>query len=51
MTSERPDGEQQVVVRMPADLHAALKARSAKDERTVAQTIRYALRLYLADEA
>lgn len=42
------DDEQQVVVRMPTELHAALVARSEMDERSMAQTIRFALRRYLA---
>lgn len=38
---------QQVLVRMPADLHQALKAKAAADERSMAQAIRFAIRLYL----
>ena len=38
---------QQVVVRMPSALHAAIKERADQDERSMAQTIRHALRLYL----
>jgi predicted HicB family RNase H-like nuclease len=41
-------GQEQIVVRMPADLHAALVARSKAEERSMAQTIRYALRRYLS---
>ena len=40
-----------VVVRMPADLHAAVKARAAEDERSMAQAIRFALRQYVASAA
>jgi predicted HicB family RNase H-like nuclease len=36
-----------VMVRMPAELHEAIKAQAAKSERSVAQTIRYALRQHL----
>jgi predicted HicB family RNase H-like nuclease len=35
-----------VMVRMPADLHEAIKAKAATNERSVAQTIRFALRQY-----
>ncbi len=38
---------QPTYVRLPADLHAAVKERAAADERTMAQTIRHALRYYL----
>ncbi|MGO9583565.1 MAG: ribbon-helix-helix protein, CopG family [Acidimicrobiales bacterium] len=38
---------QPVVVRMPADLHKALKAKAEREERSMAQTIRYALRQYV----
>jgi hypothetical protein len=31
---------------MPADLHAAIKAKAASEERSMAQTIRFALREY-----
>jgi hypothetical protein len=36
-----------VMVRMPAELHEAVKAKAAKDERSVAQAIRFALRTYV----
>jgi hypothetical protein len=39
---------QPMYVRLPRDLHVAVKARAVDDERTMAQTIRHALRLYLA---
>jgi hypothetical protein len=35
------------MIRMPADLHAAVKAKALEEERTMAQTIRYALKLYV----
>lgn len=38
----------ELVVRMPADLHAAVKADSEANERHIAGTIRLALRQYLA---
>lgn len=48
-TREAPSGRVPVVVRMPEDLRDALKAKAAKEERSMAQTIRYALRLYVED--
>ncbi len=38
-----------VVIRMPADLHAAIKERAAAEERSMAQEIRHALRSHLGD--
>lgn len=35
-----------VVIRMPADLHRAVKEKAAKEERSMAQAIRFALRQY-----
>jgi predicted HicB family RNase H-like nuclease len=35
------------MVRLPADLHAALKERAAKEDRSLAATLRLAVRLYL----
>lgn len=40
----------ELVVRMPAELHEQLKARAEADDRTVAATIRVALRRYLASD-
>lgn len=45
------DDVQPTYVRLPKDLHLAVKERSAAEERTMAQTIRLALRLYLQDSA
>jgi predicted HicB family RNase H-like nuclease len=42
---------QQVMVRMPPELHAEVKQRAEDEERSVAQTIRRAVRLYLAAPA
>lgn len=42
------DGTKELAVRLPADLHAAVKADGTEQERTVAQTIRLAVRQYLA---
>lgn len=42
-----PERMAAVVIRMPADLHAAIKAKAESDERTMAQAIRHALRLYV----
>jgi predicted DNA-binding protein len=41
---------EQVLVRMPPDLHRRLKERAAEDERTMAQAVRYAVRLYLGTD-
>lgn len=38
---------QPTYVRLPSELHAAVKQRAVADERTMAQTIRHALRYYL----
>jgi predicted DNA-binding protein len=38
---------QPMYVRLPIELHEAVKERSAQDDRTMAQTIRVALRFYL----
>lgn len=40
---------QPTYVRLPSDLHAAVKERSVAEERTMAQTIRLALRYYLQE--
>lgn len=37
----------ELVVRLPTDLHAEVKERAEREERTIAQTIRLALRQYL----
>lgn len=42
---------QSTSVRLPDDLHAALKARAAAEDRTEAQIIRLALRAYLTPNA
>ena len=36
-------------VRLPAELHDAVKARATEEDRTMAQTIRVALRYYLSN--
>lgn len=41
----------ELVVRMPEKLHAEVKARADADDRTIAATIRIALRHFLACEA
>lgn len=38
---------QAMFVRLPVELHRALKERAAKDDRTMAQAVRQAIRLYL----
>lgn len=40
----------QVVVRMPADMHEAIKAAAKANDRTMAQEVRRAVRLYLEGE-
>lgn len=39
----------QLVVRMGDDLHAQVKARAAAEDRSMAQVVRRALRVYLAE--
>lgn len=39
-----------VVVRMPPDLHEAVKAKAASEERSMAQAIRWALRCYVQND-
>jgi hypothetical protein len=43
--------DQPVNVRLPKELHEAVLTRAAKDDRTMAQTIRVALRYYLQHTA
>jgi hypothetical protein len=38
-----------VVIRVPAELHAAVKVKAAGEERSMAQAIRYALHRYVED--
>ena len=40
-----------VVIRMPAELHEAIKRKAASEERSMAQAIRHALRLYTEVDA
>lgn len=40
----------QIVVRVPPGLFAELTANAKANDRTVAQTVRRAIRLFLADE-
>ena len=40
------DDVRPVVIRMPAELHQAVKEKAAAEERSMAQAIRYALRVY-----
>lgn len=41
--------ERPMYVRLPADLHEAVRARAGEEDRTMAQTIRVALRYYLSN--
>lgn len=40
--------EQPMYVRLPSELHRAVKERAVEEDRTMAQTIRVALRYYLS---
>ena len=45
---QKRDGDiRPVVIRMPAELHQAVKAKAASEERSMAQAIRFALRQYI----
>lgn len=44
-----PSTERPMYVRLPAELHEAVKARATEEDRTMAQTIRVALRYYLSN--
>lgn len=37
----------QLVVRVPVELHQAMKAQAVREERTLSQVVRRAIRLYL----
>lgn len=39
---------EQVMVRMPPDLLTELRSRAEREERSVAQTVRLAIKLYLS---
>lgn len=43
--------DQPMYVRLPAELHDAVKRRAQAEDRTMAQTIRVALRYYLNQTA
>lgn len=47
---EQPSGDpvQPVYVRLPREMHEAVKQRAVTEDRSMAQTIRAALRAYLA---
>ena len=47
MTVENPQNDVAVIVRLPAELREALKARAAAEDRSVASLLRRAARLYL----
>jgi predicted HicB family RNase H-like nuclease len=42
-------GDQPVNVRLPRELHEAVLSRAEQEDRTMAQTIRVALRYYLSN--
>lgn len=47
-STHREPGPYPFVIRMDEELHDAVKARAALEERSMAQLIRWALRCYLA---
>ena len=47
MAREQPQEHQQLIVRMPAELHAAIRDQADADDMTMAQLVRRALREYL----
>ena len=49
-TLGRVASEKAFVIRLPEELHAAVKQRAAIEERSMAQTVRRALRHYLEAE-
>jgi predicted DNA-binding protein len=49
MATRAKVGDQPVNVRLPRELHEAVLARATKEDRTMAQTIRVALRYYLQE--
>jgi len=42
-------GDQPTYVRLPKELHEAVKSRAVEEDRSMAQTIRVALRYYLTN--
>lgn len=44
------DGTTVFLVRMPTSMHSAIKASAKRNERTMAQEVRHAIRLYLSSE-
>jgi hypothetical protein len=49
MATRAKAGDQPVNVRLPKDLHEAVLHRAIAEDRTMAQTIRVALRFYLQE--
>ncbi len=49
MAPQAKVGEQPVNVRLPRELHEAVLDRAQAEDRTMAQTIRVALRYYLQE--
>jgi hypothetical protein len=49
MATRAKVGDQPVNVRLPKDLHEAVLTRAEAEDRTMAQTIRVALRYYLQE--
>ncbi len=50
MVKPKKPASTNILVRLPVDLHQALKTKAAKEERTMSQAIRYALRCWLEDD-
>ena len=49
--AQAPDQQQQqLIVRMPSELHSAVRHRADTDDLTMAQVVRRALRQYLGDD-
>ncbi len=46
-TTDTQDEVQSLVVRLPAEMHAELKARSQEDDLTMSQVVRRAVKEYL----
>jgi predicted DNA-binding protein len=47
MAQSDQNADRPMYVRLPSELHEAVRARATDEDRTMAQTIRVALRYYL----
>jgi predicted HicB family RNase H-like nuclease len=50
MARNSESDQQQLIVRMPVELHSAVRDRADADDLTMAQLVRRALRDYLSEE-